>query len=182
MPLPTVLPKEEITTLFIQMSNTKHRTLLMLLYSAGLRIGEALALRPEDIRSDEGLLYIRQAKGKKDRRVPLSPRISSILQQYLLAYKPKVFVFEGQKAGTPYSQSSARKVLKEALRKAGIKRKIVLHTLRHSYATHLTQSGVSIAHLQKILGHASPNTTMLYTHLTGDDIRSIRSPIEDLDI
>lgn len=179
--LPDVLSAKEVERIFQQITNQKHRCLLMLIYSCGLRIGEALALQLSDIRSDENLIYIRHGKGAKDRRVPLSQVILKALRSYYYYDKPKHFLFEG-KPGIPYSQSSARQILKKACHRAGIKRKITLHTLRHSYATHLTNRGVNIQYLQEILGHANPKTTMLYTHLSAKDIRNVRSPLDDLDI
>ena len=179
--LPEVLSEEEVMSIFKAVGNLKHKALLMLLYSSGLRIGEALKIRLFDIRSEEGLIYIRNSKGAKDRRVPLSAKMLEILRSYHQAYQPKNYLFEGW-GGRPYSHSSANKVLKEALRKAGIERRITLHTLRHSYATHVTNRGVNIQYLQEILGHQSPKTTMLYTHLSGKDIRNIKSPLDEMDI
>ena len=165
----------------------------MLNYSCGLRIGEALALTSDDIQSKEGLIYIRGGKGQKDRRVPLSARVLQELRQYYQRYQPKEYLFEGQQGGK-YSNSSAAQVLKRAVRKAGIRKRVTLHTLRHSYlpavlryygrrgATHLTNNGVNIQYLQEILGHKSPKTTMIYTHLSGKHIRAIRSPLDDMDI
>jgi len=153
----------------------------MMVYGAGLRIGEALNLRLPDIRSNESLIYIRGGKGKKDRRVPLSMKLLDILRSYYKAYRPKVYLFEGANGGR-YSNRSAMQVLKRAANKAGITRNITLHTLRHSYATHLTNKGVNIQYLQEILGHSSPKTTMLYTHLSGKDISNIRSPLDDMDL
>jgi integrase/recombinase XerD len=180
--LPDILSTGEIKTILQNTPNLKHRSLLMLIYSCGLRIGEALALRPADIRSEEGLIYIRGAKGNKDRRVPLSPRILEQLRLYYNSFRPQHYLFEGQKKGDPYSSRSAAQVLKRAVHKSGITKKITLHTLRHSYATHITNKGVNIQYLQEILGHNSPKTTMIYTHLSGKDIREVRSPLDDLDI
>ncbi len=179
--LPNVLTRDEVRKIFQSTPNLKHRTLLMLIYSCGLRIGEALALRMEDIRSDEGLIYIRRAKGKKDRRVPLSRVILKELRVYYLAYKPRHYLFEGQKGG-PYSIRSAAAVMKRSAKRAGIKGRVTLHTLRHSYATHLTNRGVNIQYLQEILGHNSPRTTMIYTHISGKDIRDIKSPLDEMDL
>jgi len=153
----------------------------MLVYGAGLRIGEALNLRLHDIRSAESLIYIRRAKGKKDRRVPLSVKLLEILRAYYKSYRPSVYIFEGPDGGR-YSNSSASQVLYRSAKRAGITSKVTLHTLRHSYATHLTNKGVNIQYLQEILGHNSPKTTMLYTHLSGKDISNIRSPLDDMDI
>lgn len=179
--LPNVLTIEEVERLLLSTHNLKHRALLVLIYGSGLRIGEALALQLTDIRSKEKLIYIRRAKGKKDRRVPLSDKVLEVLRKYYRTYKPKKYLFQGEKGG-PYSQSSASRVFKRSARKAGIKRRVTLHTLRHSYATHLTTRGVNIQYLQEILGHNSPKTTMLYTHLSGKDIKEIKSPIDDMDL
>ena len=179
--LPDVLTLEEVTFIFRSLDNMKHKSLLMLIYGCGLRIGEALALKLTDIQSAEGLIYVRSAKGNKDRRVPLSDKLLVVLRQYVRIYRPQVYLYEGDTGGQ-YSASSARQVLKRAVRKVGIKKRVTLHTLRHSYATHLTQKGVNIQYIQEILGHRSPKTTMLYTHLSGKDIRNIKSPLDDLDI
>lgn len=179
--LPNVLSKEEVAALLKHTSNVKHKTLLMLIYSAGLRIGEALRLKIGDIRSDEGLIYLRRSKGMKDRRVPLSEKMLEALRDYYTIYKPQDYLFEGQKGGQ-YTSRSAARVLQRSAARAGIDRKVTLHTLRHSFATHLTQRGVNVQYLQEILGHNSPKTTMLYTHLSGKDIKDIRSPLDDLEI
>ena len=178
--LPDVLTLEEVKGIFRRLPNLKHRALLMLIYSCGLRIGEALSLKPDDIRSKEGLIYIRGGKGRKDRCVPLSARLLEELRRYYRSYKPADYLFEGQKGGR-YSNKSAAQVLKRAVAQAGID-KMTLHTRRHSYATHLTNRGVNIQYLQEILGHDSPKTTMLYTHLSGKDIRKVRSPLDDMDV
>ena len=179
--LPNVLSQDEVLAIFHNTPNLKHRALLMLIYGAGLRIGEALNLTIHDIRSEESLIYIRGGKGKKDRRVPLSLKLLEVLRSYYKAYRPKSYLFEGANGGR-YSSKSASQVLKRSASRAGIARKITLHTLRHSYATHLTNKGVNIQYLQEILGHNSPKTTMLYTHLSGRDISNIRSPLDDMDL
>jgi site-specific recombinase XerD len=179
--LPNVLSPNEVQAIFQQTRNLKHRTLLVLIYGAGLRIGKALKLTIHDIRSNEQLIYIRGGKGKKDRRVPLSKKLLEALRSYYKTYRPRNYLFEGAN-GARYTSSSAAKVLQRAASKAGISRSITLHTLRHSYATHLTNKGINIQYLQEILGHNSPKTTMLYTHLSGKDISNIISPLDDLDI
>lgn len=179
--LPNVLSQQEVQAIFQKTTNLKHRTLLMLIYGAGLRIGEALSLTIHDIRSEESLIYIRGGKGKKDRRVPLSSKLLKTLREYYKGYRPKNYLFEGAK-GSQYTSSSAAKVLQRSVKKAGITRSITLHTLRHSYATHLTNNGINIQYLQEILGHNSPKTTMLYTHLSGKDISKIKSPLDDMDL
>lgn len=162
-------------------TRSPHRNLLMMIYSCSLRIGETLNLQPADIKSAEGLIYIRGGKGKKDRHVPLSQRILEQLQQYYRSYTPNEYLFEGQKGGQ-YSNTSAGKELQRAVKKTGIKKRVTLHTLRDSYATHLTNRGLNIQYLQEILGHNNPKTTMLYTHLSGKDIRNIKSPLDDMEI
>ena len=179
--LPEVLTKEEVACILKCTKNKKHRTLLALIYSSGLRIGEALKLKWPDIRRGEKLIYIRGGKGQKDRRVPLSETLIKLLEEYAVAYRPEEYIFEGQKGG-PYSSRSAQQVLKRSVKAAGIVRKITLHTLRHSYATHLLESGVGLRYIQEILGHSSPKTTMLYTHVSGKRIGEVRSPIEDIEL
>ena len=177
--LPNVLSLEEVQSILRSVNNMKHKTLLMLIYSSGLRIGDALRLELKDIKSDEQLIHIRGGKGNKDRLVPLSKVMLEQLRLYYHAYKPETYLFEG-KVGKLYARSSAQKVFKKAVARAGIKRRVTLHTLRHSYATHLTNRGVNVQYLQEILGHKSPKTTMLYTHLSGKDIRNIQSPLDDM--
>lgn len=179
--LPNVLTPAEIQRIITSVRNLKHRTLLIVIYGAGLRIGEALALKLTDIRRSEGLLYIRGGKGKKDRRVPLSPAMLSTLETYYIAFRPKLYVFEGVN-GKRYTASSSRKVLQRAVSRAGIKRRVTLHTLRHSYATHLLEKGVKLRYIQEILGHSSPKTTMLYTHVSGKRLSEIKSPLDDLSL
>lgn len=178
--LPVVLSKEEIKSIFEATHNLKHRTLLSLIYSAGLRIGEALALRPQNIDRHRMLIHIKMAKGKKDRYTLLSPNILQLLETYYRVYKPKTYLFEGQDGG-PYTSSSAQQVLKKAMRKAGIfKEGITLHSLRHSFATHLLESGTDIRYIQSLLGHNSPNTTMIYTHVSEKSLKNIKNPFDDL--
>ncbi len=179
--LPTVLTKEEVSKILTSTKNLKHRALLMLIYSAGLRIGETLNLTWNDISTSEQLIYIRNGKGKRDRRVPLSPKAHSMLKTYKEAYRPVTYLFEGLN-GSKYSSKSAQNILKKAVKSAGITRRITLHTLRHSYATHLLENGINLRYIQTILGHKSANTTMIYTHVSHRKINQVKSPLEDLDI
>lgn len=179
--LPNILTKDEIKRILSSTGNIKHKCLLMVIYGSGLRIGEALRLRIGDVRSKEKLLYIRASKGAKDRRVPLSEVTIKVLREYYLVHRPKDLLFEGQNGGA-YSTRSAQQVMKRACKKAGITSKVSLHTLRHSYATHLLESGVGLRYIQEILGHNSPKTTMLYTHVSGKRLSEVRSPIEDFDL
>ncbi|TVR83805.1 MAG: hypothetical protein EA409_02240 [Saprospirales bacterium] len=179
--LPEVLTREEVSGIIKCTKNKKQRTLFALIYSCGLRIGETLKLKWSDIRRHEKLIYIRGGKGHKDRRVPLSSKMVSMLEEYALAYRTEDYVFEGQKGGM-YNSRSAQSAFKRSVKAAGIHRKITLHSLRHSYATHLLEAGVGLRYIQEILGHANPKTTMLYTHISGKQLREIRSPIEDLEL
>ena len=178
--LPTILSKEEIKQIFGKISNLKHKTILSLIYSSGLRVGETLRLKIEDIDSKRNIIIIRQSKGYKDRVVGLSPKILELLREYYKAYRPKEYLFEGQKGGM-YSASSVRRVFKNAVKKAGINKPVRVHNLRHSYATHLLESGTDIRYIQNILGHKDPKTTMIYTQVSNNSLKNIVSPFDLLD-
>lgn len=175
--LPKVLSKQEVKQIINNTNNLKHEALLSIIYSAGLRIGEALALQLSDIDSDRMLIHIRRAKGKKDRYTLLSVKALKVLRLYYKAYKPKVYLFEGQKGGK-YTAESALKVLKRAAKASGINKTVTLHTLRHSFATHLLEDGIGIAHIQKLLGHSKITTTLIYTHIAKDALGVIKSPLD----
>lgn len=177
--LPEVLSIYEIKEILQNTGNLKHRALLSLLYSAGLRIGEALNLKISDIDSKRMLIHIKQAKGKKDRYTLLSNNFLKLLREYYIAYKPKDYLFEGRDE-VKYTNSSAQAVLKKALQKSNINKKVTLHTLRHSFATHLLEKGTDIRYIQELLGHSSPKTTMIYTHVTESSIKNIKNPFDDL--
>lgn len=145
--LPNVLSKEEVKTILNAHSNPKHKMMLCLIYSCGLRCGELLALKPTHIDSKRNIVILKNSKGKKDRIVPLSPKILEMLREYYLAFKPKNYLFEGQTAGNPYDNRSLQQVLKEALTKVGITKPVTLHWLRHSYATHLLESGTDLRYI-----------------------------------
>jgi len=177
--LPVVLSLAEIKQIFEATQNLKHKTLLSLIYSAGLRIGEAINLKISDIDSKRMLIHIRGAKGKKDRYTLLSESFLNLLRLYYKTYKPKVYLFEGRNL-KQYTSSSARKILNTAIVKAGLKKHITLHTLRHSFATHLLENGTDIRYIQELLGHNSPKTTMIYTHVTQASIKKIKNPFDSL--
>ncbi|MFC6269688.1 site-specific tyrosine recombinase/integron integrase [Frigoriflavimonas asaccharolytica] len=178
--LPNVLSKEEIKAILEAHSNIKHKTMLSVIYSCGLRRSELLYLKPSDIDSKRNIVIIRQSKGKKDRITPLSPKILELLREYYKQYKPKNYLFEGQIAGTVYSEQSLQHVLKQALTKANIKKPVTLHWLRHSYATHLLESGTDLRYIQELLGHNSSKTTEIYTHVSTKSLQQIKSPFDDL--
>lgn len=175
--LPNVLSKEEVFKIIDTTENLKHKTLLALIYSAGLRISEALNIKPKDIDSVRMLIHVKNAKGKKDRYTLLSEKVLLLLREYYLVYKPKIYLFEGQFGGM-YSSRSAQIILKNAAEKAGIKKSITLHTLRHSFATHLLESGTDLRYIQDLLGHSSPKTTMIYTHVSNDSLKKIKNPFD----
>ena len=178
--LPNVLSKEEVKAILEAHSNIKHRTMLSLIYSCGLRRSELINLKPADIDSKRGLIIIRQAKGKKDRITPLSEKILVLLREYFKEYKPKTWLFEGAKPNEKYDERSLSNVLKQALEKAKITKPVSLHWLRHSYATHLLEAGTDLRYIQEILGHKSSKTTEIYTHVSTKSIQNIKSPFDDL--
>jgi integrase/recombinase XerD len=160
--------------------NEKHRVILSVIYGCGLRRSEVIMLEPRDIDRDRMLLSVRQSKGFKDRVVPISAKLVKMVDEYLKRYRPVVYVFEGQYQGTNYSATSIEKVFRMACEKAGIKKNITLHGLRHSYATHLLEAGTDLRYIQELLGHKSSKTTEIYTHVTEKSIQKIRSPFDDL--
>lgn len=177
--LPIVLSKEEIKLLLNATSNLKHKALLSLIYSAGLRIGEAINIRINHIDSKRMLIFIPNAKGKKDRYTLLSKTLLHLLRKYYQQYQPKQYLFEGQNSNQ-YSSTSAQKVLQNLVQKVGITKRVTLHTLRHSFATHLLENGTDIRYIQELLGHSSPKTTMIYTHVSNTSIQKIKNPFDSL--
>jgi integrase/recombinase XerD len=178
--LPNVLSKEEVKLILNAHSNYKHRMMLSLIYSCGLRCGELLVLKPVNIDSKRNIVLLKNAKGKKDRIVPLSPVILEMLREYFKLFKPKTYLFEGKTPGELYSEKSLQSVLKQALQKANITKPVTLHWLRHSYATHLLESGTDLRYIQELLGHSSSKTTEIYTHVSTKSIQQIKSPFDDL--
>ncbi|WP_224484666.1 tyrosine-type recombinase/integrase [Robertkochia aurantiaca] len=179
--LPVVLSMQEVQSLLRSLRNEKHRSLLSLIYACGLRVGEALSLELPDVDTGRGFVHIRHAKGAKDRFLPLSTRTIVMLEHYMGIYCPQRFVFEGS-PGQPYSASSARAVLNKALSRTSIRKQVTLHTLRHSYATHLLENGTDIRLIQELLGHNSPKTTMIYTHVSSSSLRKVQNPFDKLNI
>jgi integrase/recombinase XerD len=178
--LPNVLSKEEIKLILNAHSNIKHKMMLSLIYSCGLRRGELLALQPVHIDSKRNLVLLKNAKGKKDRIAPLSPKILDMLREYYTVFKPTKYLFEGVIPGEPYSEKSLQSVLKQALKKVGITKPVSLHWLRHSFATHLLESGTDLRYIQELLGHSSSKTTEIYTHVSTKSLQQIKSPFDDL--
>jgi site-specific recombinase XerD len=177
--LPVVLSEQEVGRILGSLDNLKHKCLLMLIYSAGLRISEALNLKPKDLDSKRMQVTVRNAKGKKDRVSLLSKSILPILRSYYQLYEPKEYLFEGADGGK-YSARSAQNVFKKACRKARIQKKATLHTLRHSFATHLLEKGTDLRYIQTLLGHGSSRTTEIYTHVSTKALKDIESPLDSL--
>ncbi|HNW56472.1 MAG TPA: tyrosine-type recombinase/integrase [Bacteroidales bacterium] len=178
--LPNVLSKGEIKRMLESTGNLKHKAMLSLIYACGLRRCELLGLMLTDVDSKRGVLMIRQSKGKKDRIVPISEKTINMLREYARAYRPERYLFEGQVKGSGYSPTSIEKVLKESCKKAGIDKPVTLHWLRHSFATHLLESGTDLRYIQELLGHSSSRTTEIYTHVSLKSIQNIKSPFDTL--
>jgi integrase/recombinase XerD len=180
--LPTVLNTEEIKHILAVTTNIKHKAILMLIYSAGLRISEAINLKIKDIDSQRMQIKVEQSKGKKDRYTLLSMKALTILRDYFRQYRPKEWLFEGIEGGNQYSVRSIQQIFKESVLRAGIKKDVSVHTLRHSFATHLLENGTDIRYIQSLLGHESSKTTEIYTHITTKGFDQIKSPLDNLDI
>jgi site-specific recombinase XerD len=179
--LPIVLSKEEVREIINCTNNLKHKTILSTIYSAGLRLSEAVNLKIADIDSERKLIYIRNSKGKKDRTTILSKELILMLREYYKEYKPKIWLFEGLAVGK-YSKNSVQEIFYKALKRSNIDKKVSVHTLRHSFATHLLEQGEDLRLIQKLLGHKSSKTTEIYTHITKKGIGKIASPLDNLDI
>lgn len=177
--LPKVISQEEIARIINATNNIKHRSILSLLYSAGLRRQELLDLRITDIDSKRMLINIIQGKGRKDRVTVLSEKVLIDLRQYFKEWQPKTYLFEG-KVGDKYSTTSIRKILKNACNKANIQKNVTPHMLRHSFATHLLENGTDLRSIQKLLGHNSSKTTEIYTRVSIQHIQNLKSPFDSL--
>ncbi len=177
--LPVVLSKEEIKSIIETTRNLKHRSILAVIYSAGLRISEVISLRPSDIDSDRKQVRV-LGKGNKYRYTLLSANTLEMLRMYWRAYRPVRYLFEGQKKGQPISRGTIQKVFKESCKRAGIKKQATIHSLRHSFATHLLESGVNLKIIQSLLGHSSLRTTSIYLHVTRFDPASVKSPFDEI--
>lgn len=175
--LPSVLSQEEVLKIISSTQNLKHRAILVLIYSCGLRISELVNLELTDFHIQRKQLVIKNGKGRKDRYVSLADSFIPLLSNYYHSYKPKFYFVEGQKGGK-YSTESVRQFLKKSCVKANIKKTVTPHTLRHSYATHLLENGVDIRYIQSLLGHAKPEITMIYTHVRRKDLMEIQNPLD----
>lgn len=179
--LPTVLSPEELRRLFEVARDAKHKALLMTLYGAGLRISEALALKPTDIDSHRMLIHVRLGKGARDRMVKLSAQLLAVLREYWLAQRPKQWLFpQSSNPDKPMEQGTAHRIVARAARRAGITRRVSPHTLRHSYATHLLDAGTDLRTIQLLLGHRNLKTTSIYLHVSQAKLAAAASPLDRL--
>jgi len=176
--LPGVLSREEVESILSATGNLKHRAILMTIYSAGLRISEATRLKVSDIDSERMTIRVNEGKGLKDRYTLLGERNLEILRLYCKMCKPSEWLFPGKNPSEPVSISAIQRVFQASILRAGIKKRASVHTLRHSFATHLVEAGVDLYHIQRLLGHKSASTTTVYLHITGKDLGKIRSPID----
>jgi site-specific recombinase XerD len=179
--LPVVLSQEEVKRIIDSITNLKHRTFISLIYSCGLRLDELCKLKLTDIDSTRMQIHIRSGKGGKDRYVMLSQKILLMLREYWQRYRPKECLFEGGTQGKAISRRTVQQVFSQAVIKSGIKKRPCIHTLRHSFATHLLEKGVNLIAIQKLMGHSHIKTTTLYTHLQTPPA-SIKSPFEDIEV
>ncbi|MEG8990280.1 site-specific tyrosine recombinase/integron integrase [Ignavibacteria bacterium 4148-Me] len=177
--LPNILTVEEVREIINSITNIKHRAIISTIYSCGLKISEVVNLKINDIDSSAMTVKIVNAKGGNDRIVMLSEKLLSLLREYFKEYKPKVYLFEGQK-GEKYSSRSIQKIFDNAVKKVGIKKKVTVHSLRHSFASHLLDNGTDIRLIQELLGHKHLSTTQIYTHISPFSIKKIKSPFDNI--
>ena len=178
--LPIVLSQEEIQKMFSVCDNKKHKVILALLYSCGLRVSELINLKWEHIDRSRMIINVIQAKGKKDRQVMLAPQLIPLLEDYYREYKSKVYVLNGWKDELQYSERSVGQVVKQLAQKAGIRKKVWTHLIRHCTMTHLLEQGTDISIIQKIAGHSNPKTTQIYTHISHNLISKVNSPLSGI--
>ena len=178
--LPTVLSTDEVTRVFAAVSSLKHRAILMTAYAAGLRVSEVASLRVDDIDSQRMVIRVRQGKGRKDRYVMLSPRLLVVLREYWKAARPADWLFPGDIPGNPITGKAVHKVCVQAGRAARLGKHVTVHTLRHSFATHLLEAGTDIRTIQILLGHRNLKTTAIYTHVSPTAGETTQSPLDRL--
>lgn len=178
--LPKVISEEKVLEGLLKVENVKHRALLLTAYSAGLRVSEVVKLKITDINPDRMQIFIGKAKGKKDRMVTLSNFTLQLLREYVAAYKPKTWIFEGQPKSDHISTRSAQSIFKQAYQQLGLPPSITFHSLRHSYATHLLENGTDILYIKELLGHNDIKTTLRYTHVSIKEMQNIESPLDKI--
>lgn len=176
--LPEILSQGDVMKIIKAVSNLKHRAILLLTYSAGLRVGEVVSLKIGDIDSERMLIHVKQGKGRKDRYTILSQTALDVLRLYAKACRPVDWLFPGDIKGEHLSERTVQRVFETACHAAGIKKHVSVHSLRHSFATHLLEGGTDLRYIQELLGHVNSKTTEIYTHVSEKDIRRIRSPLD----
>lgn len=181
-PLPKVIPKEVIKKMLTSIPNLKHQTALTLIYSCGLRRGELINLKLIHLDSRRRTVAIINGKGQKDRVLPVSEKMMKMIIRYYRIYRPEIYLIEGQVKGRKYSETSLENIFHKYLGMIYKKHNFTLHCLRHSYATHLLEAGVSLRYIQELLGHKSSKTTEIYTHVSTHSLSTIRNPIDDFDL
>lgn len=179
--LPVVLSVAEVKAILVATTNLKHKTMLSLIYSAGLRVAEAAALKIGNIDRHRRQITVRRGKGRKDRVTLLSNSFATLLDRYVAEYSPREWLFEGHHPRGHISVRSIQHVFGAACARAGVMKKATVHSLRHSFATHLLEQGTDIRHIQELLGHKSPSTTMVYTHVSTVSFRNIVNPLDTID-
>ena len=178
--LPEILSQREVLRILDSLRNPKHRVILARLYAGGLRVGEVVRLKVSEIDSDRMLIRVRQGKGRKDRYTLLPRSILEDLRSYWKAYRPSTWLFPGARKGRHLTERSVQKVFSRAVAAAGIRKRVTVHTLRHSFATHLLEGGTDLRYIQELLGHRSSKTTEIYTHVQRKDLVRIESPLDAL--
>jgi site-specific recombinase XerD len=176
--LPEILSQSEVIAILNALNNEKHRAILFIIYSAGLRLSEAVSLKVSDIDSQRMLIHVVQGKGKKDRYTTLSEVALKELRNYAKKYKPETWLFPGQKPGECITKRTVQRIFENAKEKAGILKNVSVHSLRHSFATHLLEGGIDLRYIQELLGHTNVKTTEIYTHVTRKNIQNIVSPLD----
>lgn len=176
--LPNVLSLGEVKRIVEAVHNLKHKALLMVTYAGGLRVGEVVRLRIEDIDSERNMTHVRRAKGRKERYTLLGNAALAVLREYWKKYHPREWLFEGEKPGRHLSERTAQEVFEAAVAKARIAKRVTFHSLRHSFATHLLEAGVDLRYIQELLGHSSSKTTEIYTHVSQKKMKQIQSPLD----
>lgn len=181
-PLPKVIPKEMVEKMLTSIPNFKHKTALTLIYACGLRRSELINLRLKDLDSKRRTVTIVNGKGQKDRVLPVSEKLMKMIIKYYKLYRPSNYLIEGQFKGNSYSETSLEKIFHKYLGKIYTNHNFTLHCLRHSYATHLLEAGVSLRYIQELLGHKSSKTTEIYTHVSMTGLQNIKNPADDIDL
>ncbi len=176
--LPEVLSQKEVLNILDNVTNRKHKAILFLTYSSGLRVGEVVRLKVKDIDSDRMLIHVVQGKGRKDRYTVLSEVALKVLREYVRESKPVEWLFQGEESGRHITERTVQRIFENAKEKSGIQKKVSVHSLRHSFATHLLEGGIDLRYIQELLGHQSGKTTEIYTHVTEKSIKNIASPLD----